>query len=137
MWIRRSHLLQPLSALTSKNVKWKWTEVVQSAFEQIKTIVTRKTLFHYLDFNKPFDIQKDASHTQIGSLISQNNKPISFYSYKLSPSQTRYTTTEIELSSLVETFKEFRNILLCQQHKVYTDHKNLTCKNFNTECIMQ
>ena len=29
--------------------------------------------------------------------------------------------------------KEYRNILLGQQITVYTDHKNLTYKNFNTE----
>jgi Integrase zinc binding domain/RNase H-like domain found in reverse transcriptase len=36
----------------------------------------------------------------------------------------------------VETLKEFRNILLGQKIVVYTDHKNLTCKNFNTERVM-
>jgi hypothetical protein len=37
----------------------------------------------------------------------------------------------------VETLKEFRNILLGQKIVVYTDHKNLTCKNFNTERVMR
>ena len=36
-----------------------------------------------------------------------------------------------------ETLKEFRNILLGLQIKVYTDHKNLTYKTFNTEQVMQ
>ena len=39
--------------------------------------------------------------------------------------------------SIVETLKEFRNILLGQQIKVYTDHKNLTYKTFYTERVMQ
>jgi hypothetical protein len=42
-------------------------------------------------------------------------------------------TTERELLSIVETLKEFRNILLGYKVIVYTDHKNLCCKNFNTE----
>jgi len=37
----------------------------------------------------------------------------------------------------VETLKEFRNILLGHQVVVHTDHKNLTCKNFNTERVMR
>ena len=37
----------------------------------------------------------------------------------------------------METLKEFRNILLGHQIRVYTDHKNLTYKFFNTEQVMQ
>jgi len=39
--------------------------------------------------------------------------------------------------AIVETLKEFRNILLGQQIIVYTDHKNLTYKVFNTEHVMR
>ena len=55
----------------------------------------------------------------------------------LNPAQVNYTTTEIELLSIVETLKELRNILLGQQINVYTDHKNLTYKSFNTERAMR
>ena len=45
--------------------------------------------------------------------------------------------TERELLSIVETLKELRNILLGQQIKVYTDHKNFTYKSHNTERVMR
>ena len=48
-----------------------------------------------------------------------------------------YTTTEKELLSVVETFKEIRNIILGHQITFYTDHKNLTYKKFNTEHVMR
>ena len=56
----------------------------------------------------------DASHLQLGAVISQDNKPIAFYSRKLNPAQQRYTTTERELLSIVETLKEFRGLSRAQ-----------------------
>ena len=137
MWRKRSELLAPLTRLTSKDAKFKWTEVEQKAFEDIKRILSRETLLAYPDFNKPFVIHTDASKTQLGAVISQEGKPIAFYSRKLSDAQKRYTTTEQELLSIVETLKEFRNILLGHQITVYTDHRNLTFKNFNTDRVMR
>ena len=70
-------------------------------------------------------------------MIAQNDKPIAFYSRKLNPAQTRYTTTERELLSIVEVLKEFRNILLGQNIIVHTDHQNLTYKTFHTDIVMR
>ena len=69
--------------------------------------------------------------------LVRKNKPIAFYSRELNPAQVNYTTTERELLSIVETLKELRNILLGQQIKVYTGHKNLTYKCFNTARIIR
>ena len=91
-------------------------------------MIGREVLLGYPDFNAPFEIHTDASKLQIGAVISQKGKPIDFYSRKMNSAQQNYTTTEKELLSLVETLKEFRNILLGHHITVYTDHKNLTYK---------
>ena len=137
MWIRRSHILAPLNALNCKGVKWNWGPEQQRAFENIKRVMAKETLLHYPDFNKPFEIHTDASHTQLGAVITQDNKPIAFYTRKLRNGQHNYTTTERELLAIVETLKEFWTILLGQQIKLYTDHKNLTFTQFNTERVLR
>ena len=137
MWKNRSHLLAPLAALTSKTTKWKWEPEHQQAFDAMKRIIAKEVLLAYPDFSKPFEVHTDASHLQLGAVISQDGKPIAFYSRKLKPEQTRYTTTERELLSIVETLKEFRNILLGHKIVVHTDHLNLTYKTFNTERVMR
>ena len=136
MWIRRSHVLAPLAKLTSKSAKWQWGPKEAQAFKMAKKIMAKEALLAYPDFNKPFVIHTDASHYQLGGVISQDGKPIAFYSRKLNDAQTRYTTTERELLSIVETLKEYRNILLGQKIIVHTDHKNLVYKHFNTERVM-
>ena len=62
----------------------------------------------------------------MGAVITQDNRPVAFFSRKLSETQTRYTVTEIELLAIVETLKEFKGMLWGQIIRVYTDHKNLT-----------
>ena len=84
-------------------------------------VIAKETILNYPDFNKIFEIYTDASNRQLGAVISEEVKPLAFYSRKLSSAQRNYTTTEQELLSIVETFKEFRNILLGQNIKIYTD----------------
>ena len=86
----------------------------------------------------PLTIIQDCTFSLVYHLsVAQNNKPIAFFSRKLNPAQRRYTTTERELLGIVETLKEFRNILLGHKILVYTDHKNLTYTNFNTDRVMR
>ena len=112
MWKSRSDILAPLSSMTSAKASWNWTPACQKAFDTIKKIVSRETLLAYPNFNKTFEIHTDASKTQLGAVISQEGKPIAFYSRKLNPAQINYTTTERDLHNIVETLKEFHNILL-------------------------
>jgi RNase H-like domain found in reverse transcriptase len=108
MWPQRSHLLSPLSSLTSAKTKWECTKESQTAFDDIKKLIAKETLLTYLNFKKPFEIHTDARKVQLGACISQEGKPVAFYSRKLNPAQTRYTTKERELLSIVETLKEFQ-----------------------------
>ena len=76
MWIQRSDVLAPLTALTSKEAKWDWTPTHQSAFDKMKQIISSKVLLTYPDFSKTFEIYTDASHSQLGAVITQDRKPI-------------------------------------------------------------
>ena len=126
MWFRRSELLAPLNSLTSSKVKFEWLSTHQQAFERIKKGIGTEVLLSYPDFNKPFQIYTDESDHQLGAVIMQDKKPISFYSRKDNTVQRRYTTTERELLSTIETCKEYKNILLGYPIIVFTDHKNYT-----------
>ena len=92
----------------------------------VKAAIAKETVLAYPDFLKPFEIYMDASSMQLGAVITQDNRPIAFFSRKLSKMQQKYSVTEIELLAIVETPKEFKGMLWGQDIKVYTDHKNLT-----------
>ena len=131
MWQKRSHILAPLTELTSikKKKDFKWLPRHQEAFDAVKSALRRDVLLAYPDFSKPFTIHTDASDYQLGAVISQDNRPIAFFSRKLNSAQRNYTTTERELLSIFETLKEYRNILLRHEIHVYTDHQNLLYEN--------
>jgi hypothetical protein len=137
MWRHRSHVLAPLTKLTSINIPWKWGEEQSKAFQEAKKILSKEVLLTFPVFDKPFTIHTDASHRQLGAVISQDNHPIAFYSRKLNEAQTRYTTTERELLSIVETLKEFRMILLGHKIIVWSDHKNLIHNDLKSERVLR
>jgi hypothetical protein len=67
-------------------------------------------------------IYTDASSKQLGTVITQDNRPIVFFIRKLSDTQCKYSVTKIELLAIVKTLKEFKGILWGQPIKVFTDH---------------
>ena len=138
MWMRRSEMLAPLTDLVgecgqtkvtkakgTKKASWHWDEIHQQAFDLVKTTLARDVMLAYPDYSEVFEIYADASKSQIGSVITQQNRPLAFFSRKLSDPQTRYNVTEKELLAIVETLKEFKGMLWGQSIVVYTDHKNL------------
>eukprot|EP00804_Cyclotella_cryptica_P011488 CCRYP_017057-RA/>CCRYP_017057-RA protein AED:0.40 eAED:0.43 QI:0/0/0/0.66/0.5/0.33/3/0/329 len=108
-----------------KKKPWKWTEEHQKAFNDVKATIAKDVSLAYPDYSKGFEIYTDGSKRQLGAVITQNNRPIAFFSRKLSVCQQKYSVTEIELLAIVETLKEFKGMLWGQPIVVYTDHKNL------------
>jgi hypothetical protein len=94
-------------------------------------------LLTFPNFNEPFHIYTDASKYQLGAVIMQNDKPIAFYSRKLNSEKKKYTTGEQELLSIVETLKEFRNILFGQQIVIHTDHRNILYNKLSNDRIIR
>ena len=81
----------------TKKVPWHWDEVHQRAFDHVKATITKDVVLAYPDFNKVFEIYTDASSKQLGAVITQDNRPIAFFSWKLSDTQRKYSIPKIEL----------------------------------------
>ncbi len=67
-----------------------------------------------------FEVYTDSSKLQLGAVITQANRPLAFFSRKLSPAQQKYSLTKQELLAIVETLKELKGMLWGQTITDYT-----------------
>ena len=89
MWPQQSHVLAPLTDLASSK-SFIWTSTHHEAFNAMKAMVAKDTVLAYPDHNKPFTIETNASDYQLGVVIKQDGRPVSYYSQKLTPTQKNY-----------------------------------------------
>ncbi len=138
LWARQSDMLAPLTSLVgecgqtkttkakgTKKVPWHWDEVHQRAFDHVKATIAKDVVLAYPDYSKVLEIYTDASSKQLGAAITQGNRPIAFFSQKLSDTQHKYSVSKNELLAIVKTLKDFKGMLWGQKIKVFTDHANL------------
>ena len=59
-------------------MKFKWTDVKQKAFDNIKQTMAYNTWLPHTDFNQQFDIYTDAINLQLGEVIRQGKTPLHF-----------------------------------------------------------
>jgi hypothetical protein len=138
LWARLSNMLTPLTSLVgecsqinttkakgTKKVPWHWDEVHQREFDHVKATIAKDVVLAYPDYSKIVEIYTDASSKQLEAIITQDNRPIAFFSQKVSDAQHKYSVTKIKLLAIVETLKEFKGMLWGQNIKVFTGHANL------------
>ncbi len=73
MWLRRTHILKPLTDQSSlkKIAPIKWTAEIQKVFDKMCLFMADDALAAYLDHNKRFDVYTYASDFQLGACIIQ------------------------------------------------------------------
>ena len=72
----------------------------------------------------------DSSNTAVGAVLQQHINgtwhPTSFFSKKLTPAETRYSTFDRELLAMYLAIKHFQHLLERRHFHILTDHKPLT-----------
>jgi len=89
-----------------KGILFLWTPKAQSAFEEIEKRLTQAPVLSLLCFSKIFEVECDGSELGIGGVLTQEGKPLAFFSEKLCDLRRKYSTYD----------KEFYAIVRCLEH---------------------
>ena len=81
----------------TKKKLWHWDPVHQQAFDAVKATIAHDVTLDYPDYSQGFEIYTDSSKLQLGAKITQHDRPLAFFSRKLSPAHQKYSMTKQEL----------------------------------------
>ena len=115
----------PLYDLLKKRTKFSWTTSCQKSFDLLcKVLSARISLVPFRDEGHLI-LQTDASSVALGAVLLQNDKPVEFYSRRLSSVEQRYPTYEREAAAMVSAMLHFRPFLIGHHFELHTDHRPL------------
>ncbi|KAL4362235.1 hypothetical protein GQ457_04G035160 [Hibiscus cannabinus] len=110
---------------TKKGDGFEWNSCAQGAFEQLKERLCNTPVLALPRFNEPFFVETDASGVGIGVVLVQENRPIAYFSQKLSARMQGESTYNREMYAITQAVRKWRQYLLGRKFVIITDQKSL------------
>lgn len=120
-----SSITAPLNELIKKNVKFEWGKAQERAFTDLKDKLCNAPLLALPNFELTFEIECDASGIGIGAVLMQNQRPLMYFSEKLTRATWKYPTYDKELYALVRVLQTWQHYLWPKEFVIHTDHRSL------------
>ncbi|GKE38499.1 putative reverse transcriptase domain-containing protein, partial [Tanacetum coccineum] len=120
-----SKIAKPMTKLTQKKIKFKWSDKAKAAFQLIKQKLCSAPILALPKGNEDFIAYCDASIKGLGVVLMQREKVIAYASRQLKVYEKNYTTHDLELGAVVFALKIWRHYLYGTKCTVFTDHKSL------------
>ncbi len=106
-----------------------WTPTMQTSFLAAKSLLASAVPLHHPSPTAVLSLATDASDSHVGAVLQQRSssswQPLAFFSRKLSPTESRYSTFDRELLAAYLSVRYFRFLLEGRPFTLFTDHKPL------------
>ena len=86
------------------------------------------------NFEKIFELDCDASGVGIGGVLSQEGKPVAYFSEKLNSAKLNYSAYDVEFYGIVQAIKHWEYYLAYKEFILHTNHEAL--KHLNSQAIL-
>ena len=130
-WFRRfvpnmAKVLEPITNLTKKNVKFQWKNEQENAMQSAIKMITEAPVLKIPDLNENFTLVTDASNYAIGAVLAQGEQqPVEYASRLLTKAERNYSATEREALAVIWALQKFRGYVEALETTVFTDHQAL------------
>jgi len=98
---RLSDVCEPLRKLTLPDIGWYWTNLHDSAVQQVKQLVTNTPVPKYFDLTKGVTLQCDTSDKGLGAVLLQDGHPTAYAICTLTDLETHYAQIKEELLAAI------------------------------------
>ncbi|BHF74074.1 hypothetical protein SprV_0401715800 [Sparganum proliferum] len=123
-------ILSLMSLLSGSKRSFELSADAHAAFDKVKALLANATLLTHFSPDIPISLMVDASNVAVGAFLQQHltghTQPLAFFSRKLPPARTRYSTFARELLAVFLAVIHLRHFLERRDFTVSTDHKPLS-----------
>jgi hypothetical protein len=76
-------------------------------------------------FSKTFQVRCDASGFAVGAVLSQDNRPISYFSVKLNKTKMKYSVYDKYFYAVIQALNKWRQYLVLKEFVLYNNNHAL------------
>jgi hypothetical protein len=124
--INFSGICAPIMDIVKKKHEYfNWTEEAEKRLKVLKRKITEQPILVLPDFGKTFQVRCDARGIAIGAVLSQDNRPIAYFSEKWNDAKEKYSTYDKEFYAVIQALKKWRHYLIPKEFALYSDNHAL------------
>lgn len=109
----------------AKSEKFPLTPEAVQAFQSLITAI-KKPAINVIDPKIQLTVETDASDHSIAAALTQEGRPVAFFSRTLSIHERNHSAIEKEAAATVESVKKWRQFLMGKTFRLITDQKSVS-----------